>query len=349
MALSLDTLATLVPTFAMDLPEGVSPQGYGRLSINRSGTSLAWGTEWDATREVILIDLARGEVRSRMANIAADHLVRRQGGFFVVDSGYRPDGALEPRLFHLRDDGTSFHAPVSLAGVGWLKSYAPTGDMIAFFHEGKLQVRRFPALDVVATLHGREPGIDWQSGRMWCSLRPGEYDVSSIDGSEPPIRIQSEEALYPACSGVAETSLDEVTLYGLLVPWRAPLVPKTSSTTHSVSIPPERDRVRCVEGRVLRRFVVDWTDGAVRDSEILGALPEEPRIGALIWHPTVDAMVAPAGGRRRLVSLSGETVLEFPAGARPELWFDDGRALLVTYPNDGERLPLEVWRVGADP
>ena len=89
---------------------------------------------------------------------------------------------------------------------------------------------------------------------------------------------------------------------------------------------------------------MDFVTGAVTLSAQTANIP--PPNGPVFWHPTADALLASTDGRHHLYGMDGRSVRVLPAGARPEHWFDRGRALLVTYPRRETRvLAFEVWRV----
>ena len=340
----MNALARLQPVVTSALP--VSPEGYGSLAIGKSGRTLVWGTEWEKECDLVFVDLVTGEVQRRVREVAANGLVARPSGFFVADAGHRRGRAEEPsRLLELGEDGTVLRV-VPMDGRGSLQSVSPDGASVAFFADRHLVIRTWPDMHERASLAGLRPRIEWQSERMFC-WDGARYEVRSIAGDAAVIRIDTLEPIYPAAKGVASSSLSGLVLYGLRTPWTRRLT-ASSDKRISESVG-DGGTVRACVGQTLHRFVVNLRSGELLHSTSV-ELPHDPFAPGgyddrVFWHPKLDALLVHQRDRYWLCSVDGSKLLELPDDARPEAWFDDGRALLVTYPNANDQLlPFEVWR-----
>ena len=106
--------------------------------------------------------------------------------------------------------------------------------------------------------------------------------------------------------------------------------------------------IRLVMGHRPCRFDIDFATGEILSRPIEHPLAEDGESSEL-WHPELDAAVAEDEDGQFLCSVEGRTLLRFPSGAEAKCWFDEGRALLVTYPGGHpHRLQIEVWRCTAN-
>lgn len=342
--LTYDRLATLAPILRFLAPPGVSPEGYGGLVI--SGNTLAWRTEWEDGPEVLLIDLAIGALVHREQNLAGKRMFCVDEGFLIEDNGYRLDGAKKKskearRLVFLSRDGKTNQTFAAPPGI--IRSFSPDRREVASFHEGRLEIRLWPSLSLAFAQTGFKPGVDWDVRRTFC-YDGKQYVALAIDGNCPPHSINTgSETLYAMGQGIAQSGIGGLTLYSLLSNWQLTIAPPGEGGYVPSGLTKDGRGICIVLGERPRRFDIDFAAGRLLSEP---AFDLHPRDDEAWWHPELDAVLFKRSGRLLLSTLDGRRLCRLPIGARPECWFDQGCALLVTYPSaDPDRLQMEVWRV----
>jgi hypothetical protein len=292
---------------------------------------------------VFVFELATGELLRRVP-IASGSSIRRVGAGYVVDVSSPPGTPRGGRLVHLPFDD----APPSIAPYrGHVKSWS--GTEVALFDDGALEVRRWPSMELVRAVRGYHPTVDWANRLLLVSdTDRGRHVIAAIDGDHERRHIDygdlEPQFFYLAGNGVAQVD-HGFTLVGYLAGWRTKLCDGTLSEGSLRHVPTTDGRgLRCVIANQPCRFDVDFQTGELL-TRPPGVERGQPTMSLDLWHPVLDAVVLEDDRGEALCDLDGTVVTRLPRGGQAKQWFDDGRALLVTYPSDDGPLRIEVWRL----
>jgi hypothetical protein len=333
-------LATLASTSAFQAPPAIPGSGYlcGTIDDDKLACCDAEG--------VFVIDLATGAVLRHIPLAHASEIRRLPDGYVVT---IRDPGADGGRLVHLpHDDSPPRVAPFR----GYVKSWSAGSGELAIFHQGRLEIRRWPGMEVVHAVDGYHPTLDWSRRLMLVS--DGDHNrhvVESMDGDHERRYLEYDNGepqhFYSLGRGVFEID-HGFTVLGVLEGWRTRLYPELpNGDSISLRLTPDGRGIRTVMANRAHRFDVDFATGTILTALPRAAAGQDPFLQAL-WHPELDAIVLEDDeGNEALYDLDDDCIVELPPGAQAKQWFDGGRALLLTFPSSDEARPLriEVWRV----
>jgi hypothetical protein len=265
-----------------------------------------------------------------------------------MDGGYvvtvRTMGQSDGRLVYLPDDDS----PTTIVAFrGFTKSWC--GSEVGLFNAGTLEVRRWPTMDLVHSVAGYHPTIDWTNRLLLVSDGDNHrHVIESIDTKERryvPYGEEEPQFFYIAGHGVAEVDFG-FELVGYLSGWRTRLC-HAPHRRSGLSIYPTRDGrgFRAVMGNRPFRFDIDFATG-----QLLTELPDltgRQAIGSLqLWNRSRDdVIVLEDDTSAALCDMDGNILTRLPPTGQAKQWFDDGRALLVTHPTETAPLQIDVWRL----
>jgi len=344
---TVEQLATLALATSFDAPPQISPTGYHSGFLDDDDTLVCC----DDTG-VFVLNLRTGRLMRRISAVACSSATIVDGGYALNVRDYR-DGVLRGKLIFLPNDGS----PERIVPYrGHVRSWSPAGDEVAIFCDRRLEVRRWPTMEIVGSVDGLHPTIDWDE-RVLYVTDGGRHVMQSFGESRERRYLDFDrgeaQPLYLLGDGIANINLG-FTLLSLRAGWRTDLVdplPPDGDGYLSVLLTHDRRGIRTVIDHRPCRFEVDFATGELQTRPVLPARAsgddDDERLDPdELWHPTLDAAVVDdADGTTVLRTVDGHVLTRFPFGACAKAWFDDGRALLVTYPFAGKaRLRIEVWR-----